>query len=289
MLVPGAAVLAPKARQRIEAALPEGFVVSGRQAAFAAGHVLGLVEAVRIQVAPAAHLLARPFGAVGVGAIDDYGQIVGLCESAKLVNLRRVAAKVNRHNRPGARRDGGGHRRRIETKRVGIDVGKDHVRTDVHGRKRCGHKRKSRDDHFIAGPNVEGAQADVQARGATCQRDPKRGVVVIAEACVEFHNHRPMGRAAPTVALQHLVQEFLLPLIVLRPGRELCGTHRRAAADCELFHREFSPRFCHSTLGSKPDACAEVSRSVHRAQNDIDMLPARTVASPPCIPIVTLS
>ena len=73
VLVPGPAVLASKAGQRIEAALPDGLVVRSRQAALAAGHVLSLVEAIRIEVAPASYLLAGPLGAVGVGAIDDYG------------------------------------------------------------------------------------------------------------------------------------------------------------------------------------------------------------------------
>ena len=107
-----------------------------------------------------------------------------LRERSKLVHLRRIAAEVNGHDGAGARGDGSGHCRRIEAERVGVNVRKDHVRSHEQGRKGCGHEREGRHDHFVARPNVERAQADIQARCAARERNAKRGVVVVAKACI---------------------------------------------------------------------------------------------------------
>jgi hypothetical protein len=141
------------------------------RAALAGGQVLGGEERERGQVGQRPHrpaVVRRPDGVRRVR--DEHG--VGLVgHLAELVVLGRVPGVVDRGDRPGP----GGHRRlrgrRVEVRRVLLDVGEDHSRAEHRGRRRGGHERHRAGDDLAARPDPGRRVRRVQRRGAVADRD----------------------------------------------------------------------------------------------------------------------
>ena len=134
-------------------------IVGRDRAAIAEGaEILGREEAVRAGVTQRAGPPAAHLGALRLRHVLDHLEPMLVGQRHDGVHVGRFAVEMDRHDRPGARRDRGGDA-------IGIDVGPAGRRFDRHhlGAHRR-HREPGRDigvgrhDHLVAGAEIPGAQ-----------------------------------------------------------------------------------------------------------------------------------
>ena len=151
-------------------------IVGGDRAAVAEGaEILGRKETVRAGMAERAGPPSAHLGALRLRHVLDHFQPVLVGQRHDGVHVGRLAVEMDRHDRPGARRDRGGDP-------LGIDVDPAGRRLDRHHRgAHRRHREPGRDigvgrhDHLVAGAEVPGAQHQLQRLQPVAQADAVRG------------------------------------------------------------------------------------------------------------------
>ncbi|MBA7696677.1 hypothetical protein ES703_105328 [subsurface metagenome] len=139
-------------------------VVGGHHAAFAAGGKrLVLTEAASRDVTDSAGFLALVGAAKGLGVVFDNKQIMLLRKGRHFVHVADIAIQVHRHNRPGPLVDQLFCRLDADAMVVDIHVGKSRYRPGLNHGKTAGNKSVTGHDNFIAGPNPQSGNRNVQS------------------------------------------------------------------------------------------------------------------------------
>ncbi len=174
-------------------------------------------------------------GAVGVGGVFDHQQLVLGGDGHDGVHVGHLPGEVYGDHRPGARRDGGIERLRIEIESLQVDVGKDrrHVGFD-HGRG-GGEERVGRNDDFAAGFDARGHQCDSQRDGAVDHGDAVAAAVHGGEALFELAHFVAVEPAPMAAAHRGQHARFVL-LVEDGPARERTSANGLAAEQCESGH-----------------------------------------------------
>ena len=122
----------------------------------------------RAQVAAAP---APVSGAEALRRVLDHRQIVARGDRANGVHVGALAVEAHRHQRAGARRDGGLDQRRIDVAGVRLDIDEHRHRAEQHdrlGRRREGERRR---DDLVTGLKTDRHQADQKRLGAAGDGD----------------------------------------------------------------------------------------------------------------------
>ena len=130
-----------------------------------------------------------------LGRVLDHLQAVLAGDGHDPVHRRRVAVQVDRHDRPGAGRDGLGDRLRADAERLGLDVDKDGGRAGKRNRVGCRRERERRHDDLIAGADAQGQQRHVECGRARIDGDALPPGNPFRELRLEGGHLRPLGEA----------------------------------------------------------------------------------------------
>ena len=133
----------------------EDVVIDRDAAAFAAGHVLVIVEAERADVPDRAQLAAFVAAADPLAGVFDDDEIAALGDRHDRVHVACGAPHMNGHDGARARSDGGLDRLRIDRDGL-VDIDDQRDRADREHRSRGRHIGVGRDDHFVAGAEADG-------------------------------------------------------------------------------------------------------------------------------------
>ena len=147
--------------------LGQAFVAAGERTAIpCAAEVLGGEEAEAAHIAPAAHGLAGPAGAGGLGAVFHHLEAVALGDGAHPRHVHRAAEQVHRDEGLGGRGD-----RRFRLIQIDQVAGGIYIHEHgggAHGADRLGggEEAEGGGDHLIPRPDAQAAQRQNQGIGA---------------------------------------------------------------------------------------------------------------------------
>jgi hypothetical protein len=177
---------------------------------------------------------------MGLRGILDYDQVVAPRDREQRVEVRRPAVQVHRHNRLRPRRDGSGHRRRID--RVGRGLHVDEYRRRAHGEDRQDRRDErigGRDD-FVAGPDFESAQRELDCRqpGADADRVARadeRGILAFEALDRGTQDEIPALEQLTEDTLQRVAQRLVLRTEIHE--RHLHRRHLLLQPEAQIHHR----------------------------------------------------
>ena len=164
----------------------------GHRSAFSAGSkVLARVEAEAAHLADAARAAALILRAVRLCRVLDHHQPVPARDIHDGVHVGRLSEEVNRHDRPGARRNGCLDPRDIDIERRRIDIHEDRPGAGIDDGGRGGYEGEWRRDYFVPGADTGGEQCQMQRAGARIHADRFGGAAIPGELLFECRNLRP--------------------------------------------------------------------------------------------------
>ena len=130
------------------------------------------------------------------GDVLDHGQAVSVGDGQDGLHVATHAAEVHRHDRAGARGDGGLDSRRCDVVGLGIDVGKDWNEARIQDGRHAGEEGDGRDDDLGAALEAEGLEGDLKGAGSAVEANPVAGVVGRGESLLEFDDRIVVGAVA---------------------------------------------------------------------------------------------
>jgi hypothetical protein len=208
--------------------LGQGGVLAGDGTAVAgAPQVLGGKEAEAAGIAPAAHGLAVPAGAGGLGAVFDHLEAAGAGDGADPRHVHRAAKQVDRQQRFGGRGDRG--LGLIQIDQVADRVHVDKHRRGAHGADRFGGGKEAEagGDHLIAGADAQAPQRQDQGIGATVAAHRMGHAAGRGKGLLKDADRRPADVLAPAQHLEHRLVQVVTELLELLAEAE--GGHLHGA------------------------------------------------------------
>jgi len=168
-------------------------VGGGDHAALTGGHVLGRIEAERAGT-PRSAEAAVDRGAVRLRRVLDDLQAMAFGDLDDGRQIRGVAVQADRHDCPGARRDGGLDQRGIHVEAGLVDIDEDGARAGVQDRVGAGDEGERHGDDLIAGADAVAQQRQVQRRRAGAGGNRVRHAHQSGEALLEFTDAGALGQ-----------------------------------------------------------------------------------------------
>ena len=162
------------------------------------------------------------------GVLDDH-QAVLPRRRAQRVEVRRLSGVVDRHDRARSRSDPAGGVLRIEAERLGVHVGEDRPPAGQLHHVRRRRPRQRRNDHLLAGFQVQERDGQVQSARGRVDGDGVLDVQALPEHRLEPRHLRPGRDPAGAERLDHLRHFFILD---------------RRAAKRQKVHPPAVPRAC---------------------------------------------
>src|SRR5215831_15073482 len=169
--------------------------------------------------------------------LNDHQMVTrGNCKDG--LHIAGLPSKVHWNNRLCAWRDGVFYAPDINVERFKVNVDEDRNSVDRKHGSGCGDESVGRNDHFVAGPNSQGLQSNLNRPGTVGTGDTVSRAVKAGKRFLELRHLRtfitgtPIRQiqvlservTPPVTASKHLKECPFLRLVEDRPGRErLCS------------------------------------------------------------------